>query len=188
MSRLAKKPIVIPNGVSITIVDVKNEKTALMNKQIQAKGKKGNLSFNLDDKAVLVEIKDSEINVKPAQNQTLVSPLVGTTFRSIQNLIKGVSEGFESKLELVGVGYRAKMQGDVLELSLGKSHPIFYEAPEGITIEVPSATSIVVKGAEKDKVGQVAAEIRKERPPEVYKGKGVRYEGEKVNLKEVKKK
>lgn len=187
MSRLAKKPIAIPSGVNITIVDVKNEKTDLMIKQIQVKGKKGNLSFNLDDKAVNVEIKDNEINIKPAQNQN-VSPLVGTTFRCIQNLIKGVSEGFESKLQLVGVGYRAKMQAEILELSLGFSHPVFYPAPEGIKIEVPTPTEIIVKGNEKDKVGQVAAEIRDFRPPEVYKGKGVRYEGEKVNLKEVKKK
>jgi large subunit ribosomal protein L6 len=188
MSRLAKKPIAIPSGVNITIVEVKNEKTDLTIKQIQVKGKKGNLAFNLDDKAVLVEIKDSELHVKPAQNQIVVSALVGTTFRCIQNLIKGVSEGFESKLQLVGVGYRAKMQADVLELSLGFSHPVFYPAPEGIKIEVPTPTEIIVKGNEKNKVGQVAAEIRDFRPPEVYKGKGVRYEGEKVNLKEVKKK
>ena len=106
----------------------------------------------------------------------------------LSNMAQGVSEGFEKKLELVGVGYRAQMQGKNLNLSLGFSHPVVYEAPEGITIETPSQTEIVVKGADKQKVGQVAAEIRRYRPPEPYKGKGVRYADERVVLKEAKKK
>lgn len=187
MSRLAKKPIAIPSGVNVTLVDIKDEKKDAMVKQIQVKGKNGNLSFNLDPEAVHVQVEGNEIKVAP-KNEKKVSALVGTTFITIGNLIKGVSEGFVSKLQLVGVGYRAKMQGNVLELSLGFSHPVFYPAPEGITIEVPTPTDIIVKGSEASKVGQVAAEIRDKREPENYKGKGVRYLDEPINLKEVKKK
>jgi large subunit ribosomal protein L6 len=174
MSRIAKKPIIIPSGVDFKI----NEQN------IHVKGKKGEFNFPLHE-AVVVEINSNVVTIKPKQQN---HPMVGTTCKMIANFIKGVSEGFECRLALHGVGYRAKMQGNRLELSLGLSHPLTHEAPEGIKIETPSNTEIVITGADKQLVGETAAKIRAYRPPEPYKGKGVRYANEKVNLKETKKK
>jgi len=174
MSRIAKAPIALPSGT-----DLKVEGTRVM-----VKGPKGTLELQLHPRVSLVA-DGSEITVKPANDSDL--PMAGTFRSLVNNLVVGVTEGFEKKLTLVGVGYRAQVQGNNLTLSLGFSHPVEYLAPQGITIEVPSQTEVVVKGCDKQKVGQVAAEIRAFRPPEPYKGKGVRYADEKVVRKEAKK-
>jgi large subunit ribosomal protein L6 len=174
MSRLAKKPMTIPKGVELKIND----------DLIHAKGKKGELVHKID-KEVIVEIKDNLITIKPVAE---MNAMVGTTCKLLGNIMHGVSEGFERKLTLVGVGYRAKTQGKILELSLGFSHPVQFEAPAGITIDTPSNTEIIIKGMDRQVVGETAAKIRAFRPPELYKGKGVRYSDEQVTLKEVKKK
>jgi large subunit ribosomal protein L6 len=174
MSRIAKAPIDLPSGVEI---DIKAG-------EVKVKGPKGNLGLRLHP-GVTVEKEESSYVVKPA---TVADTPMAGTFRSlINNMVVGVSDGFEKKLSLVGVGYRAQSQGTTLNLALGFSHPIEYQAPEGITIEVPSQTEIVVKGCDKQRVGQVASEIRAFRPPEPYKGKGVRYSDERVIRKEAKK-
>lgn len=175
MSRIAKKPLVIPAGVNVS-VDA--------NDNITVKGKKGEFKSNLHE-AVVLEMDGNVIYVKA---KSAANPMVGTTRKMLQNMVQGVNEGFEKKLQLVGVGYRAKVQGTQLELSLGFSHPVVFEIPEGISIEMPSNTEIVIKGIDPQKVGEIAAKIRKKRPPEPYKGKGVRYFGEKVVIKETKKK
>lgn len=174
MSRIAKAPIELPSGVEI---DIKGD-------EVKVKGPKGNLELRLHPN-VSVEKQESNYAVKPATEAD--TPMAGTFRSLIYNMVLGVSDGFEKKLSLVGVGYRAQSQGKTLNLALGFSHPIEYQAPEGITIEVPSQTEIVVKGCDKQKVGQVASEIRAFRPPEPYKGKGVRYSDERVVRKEAKK-
>jgi large subunit ribosomal protein L6 len=174
MSRIAKAPIDLPKGVEI---DISGD-------EVKVKGPKGNLEIRLHP-GVSVEKQDSSYAVKPGSPAD--TPMAGTFRSLINNMVVGVSSGFEKKLNLVGVGYRAQSQGKTLNLALGYSHPIEYEAPEGITIEVPSQTEIVVKGCDKQKVGQVASEIRAFRPPEPYKGKGVRYSDERVVRKEAKK-
>jgi len=174
MSRIAKAPIAVPKGVEI---DIKGE-------EIKVKGPKGNLAARLHPN-VRVEKDEDNYVVKAASDADI--PMAGTFRSLVNNMIVGVSNGFEKKLTLVGVGYRAQSQGKGVSLSLGFSHPIEYAAPEGITIEVPSQTEIVVKGCDKQKVGQVASEIRAFRPPEPYKGKGVRYSDERVVRKEAKK-
>jgi len=174
MSRVAKAPIAVPSGI-----DLKVEGS-----QVSVKGPKGVLKLQLHPGVSLVR-DGSEITVKPANDSDL--PMAGTFRSLVNNLIVGVTEGFEKKLTLVGVGYRAQMQGKNLTLALGFSHPVEYVAPEGITIETPSQTEVVVKGCDKQRVGQVAAEIRAFRPPEPYKGKGVRYADERVARKEAKK-
>ncbi|MBT8422730.1 MAG: 50S ribosomal protein L6, partial [Gammaproteobacteria bacterium] len=159
----------------------------LSGSEVKAKGPKGELSMPLHSEVEL-SIEDSTAQVKARSGSKFSIAMSGTTRSLLQNLVTGVNDGFEKKLELVGVGYRAKAGGKTLNLTLGFSHPVDYPVPEGITIETPSQTEIVVKGIDKQKVGQVAAEIRAYRPPEPYKGKGVRYSDEHVVRKEAKKK
>ena len=175
MSRIANKPVEIPSGVEIKL-DGQN---------IQAKGAKGELKMVLHP-AISVEQKDGSLAVRSGDKESIA--MAGTMRSLLNNLVTGVSQGFERKLELVGVGYRAQAKGKTLNLTLGFSHPVDYPIPEGITIDTPSQTEIVVKGADKQKVGQVAAEIRAYRPPEPYKGKGVKYADERIIRKEAKKK
>ena len=174
MSRIAKAPIELPSGVELKV----------QGGEVKVKGPKGNLALLLHPN-VSVEKDDENYMVKPASNSD--TPMAGTFRSLVNNMVIGVSNGFEKKLSLVGVGYRAQVQGNNLTLALGFSHPVNYSAPEGITIEAPSQTEIVVKGCDKQKVGQVASEIRAFRPPEPYKGKGVRYSDERVVRKEAKK-
>ncbi len=177
MSRTGKKPVSPVNGVTVTI----------NGRVVSAKGPKGELSLTLMD-IVNVEQGDDGLSVTPANDSREARAAWGTTRALIQNLVTGVSAGFEKKLAIQGVGYRAAMQGKDVKLSLGFSHEVVYKAPEGITLAVPAPTEIVVTGIDKQAVGQVAAEIRGWRPPEPYKGKGVRYAGEQVFRKEGKKK
>jgi large subunit ribosomal protein L6 len=174
MSRIAKAPIVLPSGVDVKI----------SGGQVNVKGPKGNLALRLHPN---VRLKQEEQNILVTPSGDADVPMAGTFRSLVNNMVVGVSDGFERKLTLVGVGYRAQAQGTTLTLSLGFSHPIEYKAPEGITIETPSQTEIVVKGCDKQRVGQVASEIRAYRPPEPYKGKGVRYSDERVVRKEAKK-
>jgi large subunit ribosomal protein L6 len=174
MSRVAKNPIKLPAGVDINI----------SGSELKVKGPKGNLTLNLHPNVSLAE-NDGEYLVKPDSDKSVA--MAGTFRALVNNMVIGVSEGFQKKLQLVGVGYRAQLQGSKLNLQLGFSHPVEYNAPEGITIETPSQTEIIVSGCDKQKVGQVAAEIRSYRPPEPYKGKGVRYADERVVRKEAKK-
>ena len=177
MSRVANAPVELPKGV-----EFKQDGST-----VTLKGSNGELSIDLNSE---VELKQEDnVLTFHARSRSRFSTAIAGTMRSIvANMAKGVSEGFEKKLELKGVGYRAQAQGKNLNLSLGFSHPVVYEAPEGVSIETPSQTEILVKGADKQKVGQAAAEIRAFRPPEPYKGKGVRYADERVQLKEAKKK
>lgn len=177
MSRIAKKPIEVPGGVTVTL-----EGNALA-----VKGARGELTCTIDD-AVSVVQEDGVLNVRQVGEGSHAHAMSGTTRALVSNMVTGVSQGFERRLTLVGVGYRAQVQGKVLNLTLGFSHPVNHPIPDGITIETPSQTEIVVKGIDKQKVGQVAAEIRAYRPPEPYKGKGVRYSDEEVVRKETKKK
>ncbi len=177
MSRIAKKPVELISGVEITI----------SGQTITTKGKQGNLSIDLHD-TVNVKQEDNALHFAPNDDSKGSMAMAGTMRSLVNNMIIGVTEGFSKQLQLIGVGYRAQMQGNVLDLSLGFSHPVKYAIPEGITIETPSQTEINVKGADKQKVGQVCAEIRAYRPPEPYKGKGVRYSDERVIRKEAKKK
>lgn len=177
MSRIAKAPVELPQGT-----EFKQEGTV-----VTIKGSKGSLSLELNSE---VELKQEEaaITVAPRSGSRFATAVTGTTRSLLANMVQGVTEGFERKLELVGVGYRAQAQGNKLNLTLGFSHPVVYDVPEGISVETPSQTEVVIKGSDKQKVGQVAAEIRRFRPPEPYKGKGVRYSDERVQLKEAKKK
>ncbi len=172
MSRIGKKPVQIPSGVTVTV----NENT------VSVKGPKGELSRTLSD-LVEVAVEGEEAIVSTVEETTEANAQHGLSRTLVNNMVLGVSEGFEKKLELVGVGYRAALKGKNLELSLGYSHPVPYPAPENITFEVPDNTHITIKGISKEQVGQVAAEIRAKRPPEPYKGKGIRYEGEHVRRK-----
>ena len=177
MSRVAKKPIELPKGVEVTINGA----------DVTVKGPKGSLQQKIHR---LVEMKQdgSQLIFTARNDEPGAWAQAGTARALINNLVTGVSKGFERKLELVGVGYRAQAQGKVLNLTLGFSHPVNYAVPEGVTIETPSQTEIVVRGSDRQKVGQVAADIRAYRPPEPYKGKGIRYAGEQVRRKEAKKK
>lgn len=175
MSRIAKEPVVIPTGV-----DVK-----LNGQHLAVKGSKGEMSMSIHDD-VYVEHNDNEINVQIEKSKNIA--MAGTMRALINNLVVGVSQGFEKKLELVGVGYRAQSKGKTLNLNLGFSHPVDYPIPEGVKIETPSQTEVVISGTDKQKIGQVAAEIRAFRPPEPYKGKGVKYADERIMRKEAKKK
>jgi len=174
MSRIAKAPIEVPADVEIDV----------SGGEVKVKGPKGNLSLRLHPN-VSLDKNDGSYLVSAASDSDI--PMAGTYRSLVNNMVVGVAEGFEKKLSLVGVGYRAQSQGNTISLALGYSHPIEYQAPEGITLEVPSQTEIVVKGCDKQKVGQVASEIRAFRPPEPYKGKGVRYADERVVRKEAKK-
>jgi large subunit ribosomal protein L6 len=176
MSRVAKMPVKLPAGVQATVAAG----------ALTVKGAKTSLTMPLPP-AVAIDIQDGEIRI--AEKSVKESAMISGTARAlISNMVVGVTKGYERKLSLVGVGYRAATQGKKLNLSLGFSHPIEYPIPEGITVETPSQTEIVVKGADKHMVGQVAADIRGFRPPEPYKGKGVRYVNEVVVMKEGKKK
>lgn len=179
MSRIARKPLEIPSGIEI------KQSHGLIN----VKGQKGGFDFPIDDQ-LKISIDGNNLMVSAVKKNPLpkVKAMVGTIRKLLENAVIGLSKGFEKKLILKGVGYRAKMQGKVLELNLGYSHPVKYSVPEGIAIESPSNTEVLVKGADKQKVGQVAAEIRELRPPENYKGKGVCYADERVLIKETKKK
>ncbi|MBT3195633.1 MAG: 50S ribosomal protein L6 [Candidatus Ruthia sp.] len=181
MSRIAKSPIEIPAGVEVSI----NGAT------MSAKGKLGQMQMDLHPSVTVVNAENVitfDIAKVDKKDEKKAWAQAGTARANTANLIQGVSEGWEKKLSLIGVGYRAKAMGKVLDLTLGFSHPVKYELPEGITAETPSQTEIVVKGMDKQKVGQAAAEIRAYRPPEPYKGKGVRYVDEYVVRKEAKKK
>ncbi len=177
MSRIANKPVEIPSGVEVNI----------SGQSVSVKGKIGNLSMDINDKVELKQ-EDNALNFSGKEGVDGSVAMAGTMRSLANNMVVGVSQGFEKKLELVGVGYRAQAQGNKLNLTLGFSHPVIYNVPEGITVETPSQTEIVIKGADKQKVGQVSAEIRAYRPPEPYKGKGVRYSDERVIRKEAKKK
>ena len=174
MSRVAKKPINLPKGVELTIQP----------EVVSVKGPKGTLSLN---KTAGVEITLDNGVATLSPKDISFDALAGTVRAILANMVQGVSEGFERKLELVGVGYRAAMQGKDLNLSLGFSHPVLFVAPEGITLSTPTQTEIVVQGVDKQVVGEVAAKIRGFRPPEPYKGKGVKYAGEVIIRKEAKK-
>ena len=176
MSRVAKNPISITDGVNITVD----------NNKVIVKGSKGELEFVLP-KTVSLNISDDFINVEYNEAEQQSVALAGTTRSIVNNMIIGVSQGFEKKLELIGVGYRAKASGKLLELTLGFSHPIKYQLPPEVEVETPSQTEVVLKSHNKQILGQAAAEIRAFRPPEPYKGKGVRYSDEQVKRKEAKK-
>lgn len=174
MSRIANNPVMLPKGVEVT----------LAGQQLSVKGPKGTMSHDI---FAGVEVTQEEQLLKFAAKNAQSHAMAGTTRALVQNIVTGVSDGFEKKLTLVGVGYRAQVKGSVLNLTLGFSHPVNFEIPQGITIETPSQTEIVVKSMDKQLLGQVAANIRAYRPPEVYKGKGIRYADERIKLKETKK-
>jgi len=177
MSRVAKNPVIVPGGVEV----------ALAANEISVKGPLGTLKQSLSDDVTVVREGDSLLC--KAQNETSQADAMSGTVRALlANMVVGVSKGFERKLTLVGVGYRAQAAGDTLNLTLGYSHPVIYKMPAGVKVQTPTQTDIVLKGANKQQVGQVAAEIRAFREPEPYKGKGVRYSDEVVILKETKKK
>lgn len=174
MSRVAKKPIAFPKGIEFNIQP----------ESVSVKGPKGTLSIA---KPAGIEVKIEDGNAQLSTNDAALIPLTGTLRAIIANMVHGVSEGFVRKLDLVGVGYRASMQDKDLNLSLGFSHPVVFASPEGITIATPTQTEILVSGADKQRVGEVAAKIRAFRPPEPYKGKGVKYSDETIIRKEAKK-
>jgi large subunit ribosomal protein L6 len=177
MSRVANNPVELPKGVEVTLGGA----------EISVKGAKGTLAMPVNPQ---VEIKhqDNVLTFAARTTDQFSRAMSGTTRALVNNMVTGVSEGFEKKLELVGVGYRAQVQGKSINLTLGFSHPVIYELPEGVTAETPSQTEVLLKSSDKQKLGQAAAEIRAYRPPEPYKGKGVRITGEYVRRKEAKKK
>ena len=177
MSRIAKEPVVLPQGV-----EFKQEGTV-----VTINGSKGSLSLELNSEVELSQ-DEATLTLAPRSGSRFSTAIAGTTRALLANMVQGVTDGFERKLQLVGVGYRANAQGSTLNLTLGFSHPVTYDVPEGVSVETPSQTEVVIKGTDKQKVGQVAAEIRGFRPPEPYKGKGVRYADERVSIKEAKKK
>ena len=177
MSRIAKKPIEIPGGVDFSV----------NGREVSAKGPKGKLSITLHE-TVELKYEDNIVTLSPRDSRQSSLAITGTTRSVLSNIIEGVNNGFEKKMVLVGVGYRAQMQGKLLTLSLGLSHPVKFEVPDGIEIETPAVTEIVIRGCDKQQVGQVCAEIRSFRPPEPYKGKGIKYADEQVVRKEAKKK
>lgn len=177
MSRVAKNPVSLPSGVEVKVDG----------RKVSVKGSKGNLEHEVHD-LVEVSVEAGVATVKPVEESQKAWALAGTTRALVKNMVTGVSEGYERKLLLNGVGYRAQAQGKTLNLTLGFSHPVAYQLPEGVTIETPTQTEIVIKGIDKQLVGQVAANVRAFRPPEPYKGKGVRYADEQVRRKEAKKK
>jgi large subunit ribosomal protein L6 len=172
MSRIGKQPVVVPQGVDVTL----NGHT------LRVKGKNGELSLDVHPEMQL-EIDDAEIRVQRPSDASRHKALHGLTRSLVANMVEGVTDGFTRTLEIVGVGYRAEMKGKTLNMALGFSHPINFESPDGVTIETPNQTTVVVKGADKQAVGQAAAVIRGFRPPEPYKGKGVRYQGEQIRRK-----
>lgn len=177
MSRVGKSPVVLPEKVEVTIAAG----------QISVKGPLGTLSQSIMPN-VKVEKIENRLEIKLNDNSRQANAISGTLRALIANMVHGVSRGFEKKLNLVGVGYRAQAQGDKLNLTLGFSHPVVHSLPKGVKAETPTQTEIIIKGADKQMVGQVAADVRNYRPPEPYKGKGVRYADERIVLKETKKK
>ncbi len=177
MSRVGKMPVVVPEGVDVSIKE----------DQINVKGTGGSL-FLARHALVNVVFKDGRIAFEPADASREANAMSGTVRQLVDNMVVGVTKGFEKKLNLVGVGFRAQAQGDKLNLSVGYSHPVNKAMPQGITVATPTPTEVVIKGADRQRVGQVAAEIRAIRPPEPYKGKGIRYSDEKIVIKETKKK
>jgi large subunit ribosomal protein L6 len=177
MSRVGKMPIAIPAGVDVSIKE----------DQISVKGTGGTL--NLQRNALVnVVSKDGKLSFEPANDSREANAMSGTIRQLVNNMVLGVTKGFEKKLNLVGVGYKAQAQGAKLNLQVGYSHPVNKDMPAGITVTTPVPTEVVIKGADRQRVGQVAAEIRAIRPPEPYKGKGIRYADEKITIKETKKK
>lgn len=177
MSRVGKNPVAVPSGVEVKVDGA----------VVSAKGKLGELSFTLPSD-VAAELEEGKIALSPTNNSKQARALWGTCRARVNNLVEGVSKGFEKKLELVGVGYRAQMKGTNVNLQLGYSHDVLFEVPAGVKAAVDGNTTIILSGADKQLVGQTAAEIRKWREPEPYKGKGVRYSGEYIMMKEGKKK
>lgn len=177
MSRIAKAPVTIPSGVDVKI----------NGNNLTVKGSKGQLSFDFNS-SVGIEVTDNVISMQWNKDDKNATAQAGTARAVVNNMVVGVSAGFEKKLTLVGVGYRAQAKENILSLSLGFSHPVDFEVPAGVSVETPSQTEIVLKGSDKQLIGQVAAKIRAYRPPEPYKGKGVRYSDEHVARKEAKKK
>ncbi len=177
MSRIAKAPVELPQGVEFQ----------RDGNVVTIKGSKGAVSLELNSEVELSH-DDGALKVAPRSGSRFSTAVAGTTRALLANMVVGVTNGFERKLELSGIGYRAQLQGGKLNLTLGFSHPVVYEVPEDVSVETPSQTEVVVKGTDKQRVGQVAAEIRGFRPPEPYKGKGVRYADERIVLKEAKKK
>lgn len=172
MSRIGKKPIAIPNGVNVTVDG----------STVKVKGPKGELSRTFDP-AMKLRIENNELLVERPNDEKRERAVHGLTRALLANMVTGVTEGFRKTLEIVGVGYRAEKKGNNLVVSVGYSHPVNYPQPEGITLTTPAPTTIVIEGIDKQKVGQVAAELREFRPPEPYKGKGIRYQGEQVRRK-----
>ncbi len=177
MSRVASSPVSLPKGVEATVTDT----------EFSVKGGKGNLSLALHG-AVKIDREGDVLRVSAKDGSRQSNALAGTFRALINNMVQGVSKGFQKKLQLQGVGYRAKAQGNILNIAVGYSHPIDFEVPKGVTAETPTQTEIVLSGADKQLVGEVAAKIREFRPPEPYKGKGIRYVDENVYRKEAKKK
>ena len=177
MSRVAKMPVTIPAGVDVSI----------NNAQISVKGTGGTLSL-AQNALVKVTNADGKLSFEPANDSREANAMSGTQRQLVNNMVNGVTKGFEKKLTLIGVGFKAAASGSKLNLAIGFSHPVNFEMPAGITIATPIPTEIVIKGADRQVVGQLAAEIRAVRPPEPYKGKGIRYADEKVTIKETKKK
>lgn len=177
MSRVGKEPITLPAGTTASLADG----------VLTVKGALGSLSQRIND-SVKLSIEGSTLQYTPANDSSEANAMSGTLRALTANMVHGVSKGFERKLTLVGVGYKAAAQGNVLNLALGFSHPVNHKMPEGVTATTPTPTEILLKGADKQRVGQVAAEVRAYRPPEPYKGKGVRYSDERVVIKETKKK
>ena len=177
MSRVATMPVSIPHGVDVSIKE----------DQISVKGTGGNLSLT-PNSLVKISINDGQLAFEPVNDSREANAMSGTMRQLVNNMVVGVSQGFEKKLSLIGVGYKAAASGSKLNLAVGYSHPVNFEMPEGITVATPTPTEVVIKGADRQRVGQLAAEIRAVRPPEPYKGKGIRYVGETVTIKETKKK
>ena len=177
MSRVGKMPVAIPAGVDVAIKD----------DQINVKGTGGSLSLT-QNALVNVTNDDGKLTFVPANDSRQANAMSGTMRQLVNNMVVGVTKGFEKKLNLVGVGYKAAAQGAKLNLAVGYSHPVNIDMPAGITVATPTPTEILIKGADRQRVGQVAAEIRAIRPPEPYKGKGIRYSDEKITIKETKKK
>ncbi|OUM04411.1 50S ribosomal protein L6 [Variovorax sp. JS1663] len=177
MSRVGKMPVAIPQGVDVAIKE----------DQISVKGTGGTLSLQANALVKVVN-KDGKLSFEPANDSREANAMSGTVRQLVNNMVVGVTKGFEKKLNLVGVGYKAQAQGAKLNLQVGYSHPVNMDMPQGITVATPTPTEIVIKGADRQRVGQVAAEIRAVRPPEPYKGKGIKYSDEKIVIKETKKK
>ena len=177
MSRVAKMPVAIPQGVDIAIKE----------DQINVKGTLGALAL-AQNANVVIKSEDGKLTFVPANESREANAMSGTMRQLVNNMVVGVTKGFEKKLSLVGVGFKAQAQGDKLNLTVGYSHPVVMDMPAGITVATPTPTEVVIKGSDRQRVGQIAAEVRAVRPPEPYKGKGIRYADEKITIKETKKK